>query len=397
MPLTESPNATPPAAETPDPAAPPTEQSPPRPHFAQLIGTFDGGGAERVAYNLAVGLHDLGVRSTGIALRALGRFPTKRPDVDWLALDARPGCCGKLQTARRLRTWIKQHQPDLLWIHGTGALLVAAAATVGIKPPPRLWFTWHNSENVLSGSGMNRRLMRRAIDRCERVFGPSTAVVDQLAAAGIESAKLSVFINGVEPLPPTDGLDADLPLIVWAGRLGPLKDPIALVNAAAKLRDQGLRFRIIIAGSATPPLAWYEKQLHQRIDELGLRDIIETPGWVEDVGSLYAHAAIGVQTSHTEGLSMTLLEQMTAGLAIVATDVGDTNVAIEHERTGLIVRPKDLAGLVDALDRVISDTNLRRRLAHAARQEAMQRFTCQAMAEVALGQYEQCMSQVPTQ
>jgi glycosyltransferase involved in cell wall biosynthesis len=162
--------------------------------------------------------------------------------------------------------------------------------------------------------------------------------------------------------------------------LGPLKDPVALVNAAGQLRDAGLLFRIIIAGSATPDITWYAHQFMKTIERHKLTDVIETPGWVEDVSQLYRRAAIGVQTSHTEGLSMTLLEQMMAGLAIVATDVGDTSVAIENERTGLLIPPGDEAALVDALTRLITDHELRLRLGHAARTEAIRRFTCRAMA-----------------
>ena len=350
----------------------------------QLIGTFDGGGAERVAYNLTIGLNDIGVQSTGIAMRQLGRYAEERPEVDWLALNASPGIGGRLGLVRQLRRWIRDARPDLIWVHGTGTLLVATAAMIGLRNRPSIWFTWHNSENVLTNPPITRRLFRYAINRCQRVFGPSSSVLDRLCAAGIDRSKTSLFTNGVPEYTFSDGVGESIPLILWAGRLGPLKDPIALVTAAAKLRDAGLSFRIIIAGSATPSLAWYEKELHQSIAEHNVADRIETPGWMEDVKSLYSHAAIGVQTSHTEGLSMTLLEQMMAGLAIVATDVGDTAIAIEHERTGLLIPPGDEPALVEALNRLLTDHNLRARLGQNARTEAIQRFTCRAMAEAAI-------------
>jgi glycosyltransferase involved in cell wall biosynthesis len=177
---------------------------------------------------------------------------------------------------------------------------------------------------------------------------------------------------------------SDPPTIVWAARIAPTKDPQILVRAATKLKSLGLRFRIILAGSAPHYLEWYGLQIRDFINQHGLRDCIETPGWVDDVPSLYRHAAIGVQTSETEGLSMTLLEQMMAGLAIVATDVGDTAIAIEHEKNGLLIPPGDDQALIEALTRVITDRDLRMRLGRNARADAIQRFTCRAMAEGAL-------------
>ncbi|MCA9288889.1 MAG: glycosyltransferase family 4 protein, partial [Phycisphaerales bacterium] len=90
----------------------------------------------------------------------------------------------------------------------------------------------------------------------------------------------------------------------------------------------------------------------------------------------------------SEGLSMALLEQMMAGLAIVATDVGDTSRAIEHERTGLLVPPGDDAALGDALARVVGDVGLRRRLGAAARERALGEFSLDAMATQAIDAYQ---------
>jgi glycosyltransferase involved in cell wall biosynthesis len=71
---------------------------------------------------------------------------------------------------------------------------------------------------------------------------------------------------------------------------------------------------------------------------------------------------------------------MMAGLAIVATDVGDTAVAIEHEKTGLLIPPKDEAALTTALRRLITDPALRQRLGAAAREKALAEFSLDAMA-----------------
>ena len=103
-------------------------------------------------------------------------------------------------------------------------------------------------------------------------------------------------------------------------------------------------------------------------------------GWIADVAPLVQSASIGVQTSWTEGLSITLLEQMTAGLAIVATDVGDTRRAIESGVTGLLVPPGNEQALLDALRTMIRDPAQRMRMGLAARTRAESSFSLPAMA-----------------
>ena len=84
---------------------------------------------------------------------------------------------------------------------------------------------------------------------------------------------------------------------------------------------------------------------------------------------------------------MTLLEQMMAGLAVVATDVGDTSVAVEHEKTGLLIPEGNEEALTDSLRRLIQNVALRRRLADAARQKAMRQFTLAAVARQAVDRF----------
>jgi glycosyltransferase involved in cell wall biosynthesis len=219
-----------------------------------------------------------------------------------------------------------------------------------------------------------------ALQRCDRVFGSSRSVVDRLTErSGLN--EVSVFANAVPSSDTTNALAATTPRLAWAARLVPDKDPKILLQVSNTLHQEGLRFNATIAGSPLPHQQWYADELSTMVDELCLSDIVDMPGWVDDAPALFRSAAIGVQTSYTEGLSMTLLEQMMAGLAIVATDVGDTAVAIEHEKTGLLIPPGEPQALTDALRRLITEPALRQRLGHAAREKALSEFSLEAMAQ----------------
>ena len=92
---------------------------------------------------------------------------------------------------------------------------------------------------------------------------------------------------------------------------------------------------------------------------------------------------------------MALLEQMMAGLAIVATDVGDTAEALDGGRCGLLIRPGDETLLADRVGELLADQRLREGLGKAARSEAIRRYSLDAMARSAAEVYR-CMAFKPS-
>lgn len=350
--------------------------------IAQVIGQFDGGGAQRLAYNLAEALAASGVESTAIALRQAGGFATPQDNgvmVYQVGCD-RQSKWSLVRGLLRLRKHIRTGRYDLIHVHGSASLPFVVLAMKGVRDRPRLWFTWHDSSRVLDGTPRQQRSMVDALSRCDRIYGSSRSVVERLVQrSGLDTVE--VFVNGVPVGDETDARDVQRPRMIWAARLVPDKDPRILLEAANTLKQEQLDFDLTVAGSPLPHQQWYADELSARVDQSGLCDIVKMPGWVDDTPVLFRSAAIGVQTSHTEGLSMTLLEQMMAGLAIVATDVGDTAVAIEHEKTGLLIPPRDEAALTDALRRLITDPALRKRLGTAAREKALAEFSLDAMAQ----------------
>ncbi len=349
------------------------------PAVAQVIGAFGGGGAQRVAYNLGLGLRSLGVECIGIAVRRAGDYAEDR-SLPVVSLDAGDrGVWKMLRAMWRLRRLIRLRRIDLIHMHGSTSLPLCALAMLGMRRRPRMWFTWHDSGLVV-GRGWRWRLMGWALNQCERVFGDSRQIVEKLQVLPGLAGRLEVFPNGVPEMPerlPDDGRE---PVILWMARFVSGKNPQILIRAAAKLRDEGLRFRVVMAGMSYPSGYPFFDECKGLVKQLGLEQIISFPGWVEETTSLIRSAAIGVQTSHSEGLSLTLLEQMMSGLAVVATDVGDTATAVEHEKTGLLIPPGDESSLHAALKRLLMDRELRSQFGVAARSKALAAFSVQAMA-----------------
>lgn len=361
-----------------------------KPSIVQLIGSFQGGGAQRLALNLAEALGALGQDSVAVALRHAGAFAQKdRPaGVRVMALNAsRDSRASVLRAALALRRLLRRERAAVVHVHGSGCVVVAALAMMGWRHRPRLVFTWHDSGTVVGGSSLSRALTRWALRRCDALFGSSQDVADRLRDAVGAGRRVGVFVNAVPVRAQSTAVTDPTPRVIWMGRLVPVKDPQLMLRALARVKAQGAGFQCVLAGAALPHAAAFEAECRDLHATLGLNGAVSMPGWIDDTSGLIDRSNIGVQSSRSEGLSMALLEQMMAGLAVVATDVGDTARAIEDGVTGLLVPAGDEAALGAAIGRVVRDADLRRRLGSAARTKALEHYSLDAMARRALDEY----------
>lgn len=106
----------------------------------------------------------------------------------------------------------------------------------------------------------------------------------------------------------------------------------------------------------------------------GLGDRLRLLGYRDDVAALLAAADIFVLPSHFEGLPMSVIEAMLAGLPVIASDLPGTREQVVPEITGLLVPPRQIAPLAAALDRLVHTPALRTRMGEAGRARALERF-----------------------
>jgi glycosyltransferase involved in cell wall biosynthesis len=360
----------------------------------QVIGSFGGGGAQRLAYNLAIGLGERGFCSFAIALRQIGHYAdTPPPSVSVVSIGSSArGLIQLIHSIVRFRELIARKEIRILHVHGTSSLPFVHLATIGLRPKVAVSFTWQDSEAVLQETGLRRLCMIWALRRCASVSGSCKKVSDQLVR-GARLDRVGIFHGGVPTTTSPPLREASEPTVLWLGRMVPTKDPQILVRACAKLREEGLLFSVCLIGKPIPSTEWYFEQTRSHIRELGLEGTVSAPGFVSDaeMAVIVGRSQIGVQTSHTEGMSIALMEQMMAGLAIVATDVGDTSEAIRHEVTGLLIPAQDEEALVTALRRLITDGALRLRLSAGARETAVRRFSIEAMTDRAIEEYSRVL------
>jgi glycosyltransferase involved in cell wall biosynthesis len=185
--------------------------------------------------------------------------------------------------------------------------------------------------------------------------------------------------NGVPDLPRPYYLPhlPHLPLTVGAiGRLDAMKAHDVLLRAIAQV--DGLEVTILGDGDQ-------RQALETLATELGIRDRLHLPGWVEHPQEYLPKFDIVAMPSRSEGFPLAMVEAMLAARPVVATRVGSIPEAIIDGETGLLIEKNDVTGLAHALRRLRDDPQLRHQLGQQARERAIAHHTAEAMAH----QYEQ--------
>lgn len=162
------------------------------------------------------------------------------------------------------------------------------------------------------------------------------------------------------------------PLVVWMGRIDPIKDLETLLRAAAVVHDTRPDVRFRLYGAPAPGGEWYLEHVLELRRDLGLDDVVDLAGYTSDPRAAYAEADVVVLSSVSEGFPFSTLEAMACGKPVVATSVGGLDEQLGD--SGLLVEPRDHAGLGEAVLRLVSDPGRARAMGDAARRRARTLF-----------------------
>lgn len=159
--------------------------------------------------------------------------------------------------------------------------------------------------------------------------------------------------------------------IVFLGRIEPAKGIIDLITAFQHLSPNYPDLRLVIAGAGDTATA------KKMAAELGIASKIDFPGWLAGAtkSALLTTATIFVLPSYAEGMPMAVLEAMSHGTAVIASDVGGIPEAVHHGIEGLLVPPGNVVKLADAITLLLCNRELRERLGKAGQEAVRQRFS----------------------
>lgn len=161
--------------------------------------------------------------------------------------------------------------------------------------------------------------------------------------------------------------------VLFMGVLIQRKGVSDLLDAVAKLRatDRLGDMRVVIAGTGAQ-----EEELKAKAQELGLADnAVEFAGWTagDKKRELFEHSQALVLPSYNEGLPVAVLEAISYGMPVVATNVGDMSAAVHDGQNGYLIEPGDVSALADALAN-INDRNRYEAFSQASRELAEREF-----------------------
>lgn len=277
----------------------------------------------------------------------------------------------------RLLALMKRSHFDVAHFHNSkvGILGRISAKLAGT---PKVYYTVHGWGLNRSTTGRLYRVMsfiERVVARfCTGIVFVSKSDMDQgLRNKWASESKARLIYNGIsdESAAPRDlpDIPADVPVIVFVARLAEPKEPITALQVSERLYLDGYTHHLLIVGDGPlyPECESYieERNLQKHASLLGMRD---------DVRALLARADIFCLFSKWEGLPVSILEAMIAGLPVVASAVGGVPELIEHGKTGYLVDEPNVEKAAGYLKTLLEDSDLRCRMGDAAQAAARERF-----------------------
>lgn len=331
----------------------------------------------RFAFLVLDGVGPLGeqLRGEGFEVVELGR----RPGVDRAAL-------------RRVRAEVGRLGATVVHAHQYTPFFYAAAARGLKRNRWKVLFTEHG-RHVPDVVSRKRALANRWL------LGPGdrvTAVSEYVRQALIKNERLparrvETVFNGIDPghlSPRADperqaqrdaarralNLNTDGPAVIQSARLHPVKDHATALRAWKRVAESRPDARLVLLGDG--PL---RAELETQARTLGLADHVTFAGQVPDARALLSAGDIALLSSISEGLSVSLLEAMAAGLPVVATDVGGNPELVVNGETGLLTPKGDDAALSDALLSLLGNADRRATMGDAGRKRVVERFSAERM------------------
>lgn len=373
-----------------------------RPLVAHLLYRLDVGGLENILVELIRGLPDDAFRHAVICLADYDPAFRRRlpPGVPVYALHKPPGRGPGIYL--RLGRLLRRLRPDLLHSCNLAALEgQPVAALCGVPARIHAEHGWDMGD--LHGTRRKYRWLRRALSPwVHRHVTVSAHLAAYLTErVGIPASRVEHIYNGVDvhrfAAPAAQGAgEGESPFVIGTvGRLTPVKDQATLVAAFQRLRDLAPdRFpqaRLVILGDG-PKRA----ELQAALDGAGLAGQAWLPGSRADVDEQLQRLDLFVLPSLAEGIPVTVLEAMAAGVPVVATRVGGIPELVDDGVTGTLVPPGDTEALAKALRGYLEAPERGRREGAAGRERVVAHFSRERMVADYGGLYRTLLARVDT-
>jgi len=326
---------------------------------------------------------------SGTPERSEGDFyPLRAPDetrpIRIHSLRREPSFGRDARTLQSLVRHFRAFRPDLVDTHLSKAGILGRIAA-NLARVPHTMHTFH--VNIFDGYGWNspQRALYLELERVcarstSRLISLSDELGDELRGLGIgQSEQWRTIRLGLE----LDSFDApreqralerkalrcelqiepDAPLVGVVARLAPVKGIKFLLDAMPRVLESVPNAHFVIAGDGAS-----REKLEAQAQAMHLAGKIHFLGMRSDVPALYRAFDCLVLPSLQEGTPVSLIEALAAQTPVIASDVGGVSLLVQHEQSGLLVPPRDVSALSDAIIRVLCSPQHAQRWAQTGRE-----------------------------
>jgi len=352
-----------------------------------VTNRLEPGGAERMLVSLVRRLPNQGIEPVIACLKDAGPLMGECHASGVAVFDGLLRRKTDALVIQRLRRLIADRGIDVVVAAHSGGDRMFWSTLAGAihDTPVVVWSHWFPREGEPHFERANRalfRLVERFVALGER---HRSALIRH---EGVPAGRIVIIRNGID-LAPFDrlperslartrlGLGVEDLAVAIVANLRREKRHDVFIEAARRLAARGAHRRFFVIGDGPE---------RQRIEAMAAAsgvgpDVLRMLGARDDVPALLRAMDVCCLCSDVECFSVTMLEAAAAGCPFVGPNTGCLTEFLEHERTGLLIRPADVACLTDAIERLAGDAELRRSLASAARDRVRSGFGIDASAK----------------
>lgn len=292
-----------------------------------------------------------------------------------------------------------QFRPSVIHIHSNWRGFLVALAYKRLFRHTALFFTFH-TDSLSPLSGVKKTIFERMLGKCDALIFTSSHLRSETEASLIIKAKSRVIYAGVSETPVDDeqvhrfreshSLHGKFPVLlymtpfVWKEKTSNIE---TLGEVLRRLENKELKPVLVVLGEG--PL---RGRVEERISKLNLDDVVVLAGRVDDPWTALATCDIYAHISKKESLSMAILEAMSVGKPVIATDVGGTPEILSKEGVGVLVSP-DLDDIETTILTLSSNPEEMKAMGARARGWVEANFTWKRSAEDHMRLYKEALGE----
>lgn len=333
--------------------------------IALFVPSLACGGAERVMVNLAQGFAQRGIKTDLVLGKAEGSYLAQvHKDVQIVDLKS----SRILTSLPGLVRYLRENRPTAMFSALEHANFVAISARSLANVTTSIFVSMHSSlpaANTKFPLLSKRRLFplfrRHLYPWADGIIAVSSGVAKSLSRiSGIPVDSIDVIFNPVitddlfskasEPVDHPWFVKNEIPVIISVGRLSEEKDFPTLIRAYGQIRDRWPS-KLLILGAGD-----LHSSLEKLVNDLGLENEVELPGFIENPYKYMAKSAVFVLSSKGEGLPTVLVEALAVGTPVISTDCpSGPREILMGGKLGTLVPVGDVGSLADAIAHALAN------------------------------------------